>query len=482
MTFLHCVFFCHDFCHEAKIIFTWVDENRIFRSCFYPAHGCLYPAHGCLYPIIITLSFICSISVAQSQTLEEAVSVSLATHPKVQHVIKRVQTKKFNQKIARSGHLPTLDIMAGTGVQDLNNPTTRTEAPNTGKHLHRREASLVLRQVIFAGYATVYDVKKTAAETLSEQYRLLTTASEMAMEVIRAYLSVLQHEDTLKLARQNLDAHRDIHRIVIKRAEKGVQSVADLSQIKGRLARSESNLLAVEHNLNDARIHFFKLVGTEAHSLIRPEPSVALIPATLPEALTLASGHYPLLQSAQMDKKAALNDYEGSKSHFYPELSLEASRTWNDNLNGIKGRSDDLSVMFRVRYNLFHGGRDHARAGAALSRQEETEQVYQQALLQVKEETRLSWEAREKLQQQTPQLYDHLRFSKDTVNAYRRQFMLGDRILLDVLNAENETLNAALALYKARTNLIESEYRLLHISGNLLDALKFSLPNDWLGK
>lgn len=433
-------------------------------------------------PTILALAILLTLSghIAHGQSLEEAVSLTLITHPKLQQALHKLQEYKHDETVAKSGYLPTLDLHAGIGYERTDNPAVRSGGPTTDEYLRRREMSVVLRQVIFEGFSTLNNDRRTKAATHSGQYRLLNTASEMALDVTRSYLTILMQQNALKMARQNLDAHEEIYYSIFKRSEQGVQSIADLSQIRGRLARAQSSVIAAENNLNDAQTQFLKLTGVQPENLTEPEPDTDLIPETLDDTLRVAASDYPLLHSATLDQKAATYEYEACKGRFFPELSIEAIRSWNQNLNGIKGRDDDYTIMFHARYNLFSGGRDTGQMRAALSRREQAWDIYSQAKLQVEEEARLSWDARQQLRRQLPRLEEHFEAIKSTVKAYRRQFVLGERTLLDVLNAENEKLEASLARNRAITYELEAEYRLLHITGKLLDSLKFTLPAGWI--
>lgn len=433
------------------------------------------PSVGLALVVFLTLSH-----QTHGKNLEEVVSVALITNPKMLQAFHKVQERKHDETVAKSSYFPTLDLHAGVGHERTDSPATRSGGPSTDEYLRRREASVVLRQMIFEGFSTLNNDRRTKAATHSEQYRLLSIASEIALDVTRSFLTILMQQKALKMAHQNLDAHEEIYYSIFKRSEHGVQSVADLSQIRGRLAVAHANVIAAQNNLNDARIQFLKLVGIQPDNLIAPDPDISLIPETLDDTLRLATRDYPLLQSATLDQKAADHEYEASKGRFYPELSIEAARSWNYNLNGIKGRDDDYAIMLHARYNLFSGGRDTGQMKAALTRREEAGDIYSQARLQVQEEVRLSWEARQQLKRQLPKLEEHFEAINMTVKAYRRQFILGERTLVDVLNAENEKLEANMAWNRALTHELEAKYRLLHITGRLLDSLKFTLPADWV--
>ncbi|MBO9481163.1 TolC family outer membrane protein [Salinisphaera sp. G21_0] len=415
---------------------------------------------------------------ANAQSLAEAVSTALMTSPELHLAMQKVQTRVDEESIAKSGFLPTLNVQGGSGYEWSSNQTTRAGGPDSDDRLHRYESSITFRQVLFAGFSTIHDSNRSEASTRSAQYRLITTASEMALKVTQTYLTLIMMERALAMSEQNLKVHQDIYYNIFKRSESGVQSIADLSLVSGRLARAQSNTIAAENNLQDARFQFVRLVGAPACFLLEPVPDMDLLPETMEQAVLLAGKNYPLLKSALQDNNAAESEYLASKGRFYPEISFEATRSWNYNMNGLIGRDDDYNLMFHARYNLFNGGADSGRMKASLSRWNEAKDIYHQALLDTQEEARLAWEAHAQLNRQLPQLQKHVTYSLDTVSAYRRQFAFGERALLDVLNAENESLEAELAWNRAWAAQLVACYRLLHITGRLLESLGLTLPPD----
>ncbi len=416
---------------------------------------------------------------ASGQSLAEAVSTALMTSPELHLAMQKVQTRVHEQSIAKSGFLPTLHVQGGSGYEWTSNPATRAGGPDSDDRLHRYESSIALRQVLFAGFSTIHDSNRSEASTRSAQYRLITTASEMALKVTQTYLTVIMMERALAMSEQNLKIHQDIYYNIFKRSESGVQSTADLSLVSGRLARAQSNTIAADNNLQDARCQFARLVGVPTSTLHEPVPDFDRLPDTMKQAVLLAGKNYPLLKSALQDNNAAESEYMASKGRFYPEISFEATRSWHYNRNGVIGRDDDYSLMFHARYNLFNGGADSGRIKASLSRWNEAKDIYHQALLDTQQEARLAWEAHTQLNRQIPQLQKHVAYSQDMVSAYRRQFAFGERSLLDVLNAENESLEAELAWNRAWAAQLDAFYRLLHITGRLLESLKLTLPPDW---
>lgn len=412
-------------------------------------------------------------SQVHSQTLEEAVTQALMTHPRVKESFHLYQSRQYDQDAAFAGYLPRLDASAGVGYERTDTPTIDDES------LTRRETGLSLRQMLFDGFKTSSNVGRTEAEAEAQRYTVLTTAENVALEVAEAYLDLLRHAEIVELSRLNLETHEQIMSDIQKRTDSGLGSSADFTQIQGRVARAYANMTSAENNLRDAESRFISLVNQAPAELRQPRPDANYMPATLDDALAKAQENHPTLTSAAFDVEAARYQYEDAKSAFYPTLAVEVEQNWNDNIDGIEGRNDNLTAMLRMRYNLFNGGGDVARSRSASALEMQAKDIHMNAHRQVSEGTRLAWAAYETLGRQKDFLRQHVEASYQTVEAYKKQFTLGDRTLLDVLNTENELFEARRSYIEAENDHLLAEYRIMNATGQLLDALRFTQPAQW---
>jgi adhesin transport system outer membrane protein len=95
---------------------------------------------------------------------------------------------------------------------------------------------------------------------------------------------------------------------------------------------------------------------------------------------------------------------------------------------------------------------------------------------EIERDVRQTWEGLEADRLRLPQLATYARASADVAEAYRLQFQLGVRSLLDVLNAENERFNATSGFIAGRAAVATGEIRLLATLGRLLETLGVPLP------
>lgn len=415
---------------------------------------------------------------AHAQTLEQAVTQTLMTHPKVKEAFHLYQVRQYEKDGAVAGYLPTLDANAGIGFERTDSPNTRGNNHNK-EDLTRKEAGLSLRQLLFDGFKTSSNVHRTQAEADSQRYALLSNAENIALRVSEVYLDVLRQDEIVELSRRNLETHEQILSDIQRRTDSGVGSSADYSQIQGRVARSYSNMTAAENNLRDAQSQFIALVNDVPSDLHQPKADANFIPVTLEDALVKAQEQHPTLTSASFDVDAARYQHDDAKAEFYPKVHLELGSNWNDDIGGARGHNNDYTAMIRMRYNLFNGGADVARSRATSALEMQAKDIKVNAHRQVEEGMRLAWAAYESLGRQKDFLRDHVEASFDTVDAYKKQFSLGSRTLLDVLNTENELFEARRSYINAEYDQLAAEYRIMNASGQLLDALRFTRPEQW---
>ena len=422
---------------------------------------------------------------SQAQTLEQSVAQSLATHPKIKEAFDLYQARLYQHDGAKGGYYPTIDLRGGVGYEKTDSPSTRratgelTGDGSIDDSMTRKEAGISLRQMLFDGFNVSSNVARTDAAAQAQRLALISEAENTALRVAEVYLNMLRQQEILELSKQNLETHEQIRSDIQKRTDSGLGSTADQTQIDGRVARAYSNQAAAENNYRDAESEFIRVVNEVPKDLVQPVPNTQLLPATLEDALKTATEVHPTLLSSLQDIEEAKYQHEGSKSGFYPNVAFEVDQNWNEDIDAVKGRNDDLTAMVRMRYNLFRGGSDLAESKATSALYSQAKDIHLNAFRQVEEGTRLAWNAKESLAKQKVFLKEHVDASYDTVQAYKKQFGLGQRTLLDVLNTENELFEARRSYITAEYDSLLADYRILNATGGLLNAMNVQQPAEW---
>lgn len=421
-------------------------------------------------------------TITDALTLQNAVRKAIISNPDILIQVNERRSRNEEVEQAEAGYLPTMDLNAGIGTERSRNSTTRASG-NKYRTLTRQEGSINVRQMLFDGFATKNEVERQSARVSSSAYTVYGIAENTALDATDAYLNLLRNDTLLKLAKTNLYAHQRTYDQIKIRSDAGVGRRADLEQISGRLALANSNVIAAQSVYDDALTVYVRVVGeAPGDSLIRPQISNDILPSNKDDAIALAIDKHPTLKSAMSDVDATIAQHKAAKHRFFPRFDFELSQTLNSNLDGQVGIDNDTQAMVRMRYNLLSGGADAARRRQTAHLIEESKEVRNRTYRQVVETMRLSWNAYSSTQQQLIYLDDHVKATARTRDAYQKQFNIGQRTLLDLLNSENELFQANQSYIGADYDNLYSRYRILNAQGELLNNLNIDLPKEALIK
>jgi len=425
-----------------------------------------------------------------AQSLEQAVAQALDTHPDIRQSFAKFKSFEQQVEIASAAYLPTIDLNAGYGYEYTNTPSSRRSASGAGDDttdLMRGEFGLSLRQILFDGMRTSNDVDRTMFEAHAEQLTLLSTAEDLALSVAKTYLHYLKTEQLLSLSDKNVTDHRAIYEQIKERTDSGFGSVADLSQVSGRLARAQSNNVAARNNFNDAASQFKRLTNTAADDLIIPVPDADMLPTSLESGLNQALENHLVIRSAAQDISAAQSYKKVINADYYPQVSFELSANANNDTrgedgSGVGGHDNDFTAMIRLNYNLYAGGKTRAQERDAAYKITQAHEINIRAHRQVTEGFELAWNAYEMLGSQLNFIKQHVISAKETQRYYEQQFNLGQRSLLDLLDTENELFQARQDYLASQFSELDAKYRLLNATGVLLDSFRITRSSTWQGE
>ncbi|MGH6885832.1 MAG: TolC family protein, partial [Geminicoccales bacterium] len=159
-------------------------------------------------------------------------------------------------------------------------------------------------------------------------------------------------------------------------------------------------------------------------------------------------------------------------------LDLELGASAGEDLDGVEGSDVSAQALLVLRYNLFRGGGDIAREREAFSRLEEARQAVRVAQRDAEEEARVAFNALTTARARVTALGQGVEAQRATRDIYAQQFDLGQRGLLDLLDAENELFNGRSNLVTATFTETFAAYRVLAIIGTLLDTLSIDRPQE----
>jgi outer membrane protein, adhesin transport system len=405
-----------------------------------------------------------------AETLRDAVGAAVRRFPEIRAAERRVEVARAQVGQARAELFPTIAGSLGEGRESSRNVTTRLTG--TDVTLTRREAELSLSQLVYDGGAAGGQVRRFTARAEGAAFTVSNTIEDVALRAGQAFVDVGRLREQLAIARDNIGVHEKTLDDVNALAEAGRGRRADVVQAEARRALAASSAEQLVGQLAQAEDTFRHLVGRPPGALARPASIGGQLPPTSGAAVTQALAIHPTVKTAEKEVEASQYDRESARARRdIPRVSLEAGASRNRDIDGIAGPNEDLYAMLRLRYNFFRGFGDSARVRETDARIEEALAILSRVRIDVERDVRLAWDALVADRQRLPQLERYAKASADVAEAYRLQFQLGQRSLLDVLNAENERYNAVSTYVAAQAAAAANELRLVASQGRLVEAL-----------
>lgn len=423
----------------------------------------------------ISLSFVVSVNL-NALTLKESVVEVLNTNPLVQERLRNYRATQQDMTISESEYYPRVDFRATAG---FNSPGYLNSDIKPKDNYENYETSIVLTQNIFDGFSTMHKIKYQEARTLAAAYNYVEVASDTVFKMTQAYLNVIRGRELLKIANENVQLNIQIYNNIKDLYNAGLTTDSEVKKIQSFLSLARSNLTVQKNNTQDTIYTFRRILGRmpDPSQMSLPEGELPM-PESIQRATMYAVEHNPSILVSRYNVKGAQELWKQSKKNYYPTIDLEVSQNYNNTsdadhiiTNGFDQADDRFRARLVLNYNLYHGGSDRAEVQKQISKINQEVAIKRDLQRQVIEGLNLSWNAYTMIDAQIYDLRDYLRYSEETLSLYKDEYDMGQRSLLDLLQSQNDVINARMQLVNAKYDLKFSKYRILDAMNLLLLAI-----------
>ncbi len=419
----------------------------------------------------------------QTVNVSDSVAAALSYNPRLKVLQSNHEAIGFELDRAKGGYFPRVDIAAGYGAESHSDQLTRDGYidPDTGElrgegiehnFYERGEASIQLSQLLFDGWETSSRVGIEEAKLDSAKLRVFDNAEAIALDAVIAHLEVYRQRTLYGLAEQNVRDHEEILGMLNERQKAGAGSIADVTQTQGRLARAKASLAETRGSLRGAEANYQRVVGKLAGDVAYYTVPGDRLPKSMETLIQSVEAGNPKVNALQHNVTEAEQRVELSNANFLPKVNLELSSTYQDQVESSRTYEHNNQAMVRMRWNLINGGSDVADRKAAIARKFQAINAKDDQRVQVVEEAAKTWALLQAAREQVVDFGDATNQSQKTLDSYMKQFTVGQRTLLDVLDARNELFQSSGLLVTAKVNEVIAAERLLALEGKLNESLK----------
>ncbi len=428
-------------------------------------------------PVLLGLCIAAGWAHAQTlpQPLVQAAQTALVQSPDVQERWKALLGARQGVPIARAGMLPQVDLQAYAGRQDR-----RTPGQNLG-WFSVGGVELSLNQLLFDGGVVKGAIAEASESEMAAYHDLLSTSESVASRVVLAYLDLLRMQERVALATENYVEHKRTFDAMMERSNAAVGRRADTEQAQGRLAVAESNLVGETTALREAGIAYQRFVGQLPPSSLPGWPegrSFSALPETVLTTLQQGLASSPVVRSAYHRWKASEQAVAQRQAAFMPRVDARVSVGESRNRDGVTGEYRDQLAEIRLSQNLYRGGADSSAERRASELQLRARADMDASCREVQQNLSIAYNDVQTLRIRE-RLVDSQRLAiEKATTAFRQQFDIGQRTLLDVLDTQAEYYDAARNYVNVRHDQLRAEARTLAAMGRLVALIGTAPAGD----
>ncbi len=374
---------------------------------------------------------------------------------------------------ALSGYRPRVTFNGSVGAQYLDS-TTRSQTlgnANTYTQLSGNmtpsNIGLTATQTLYNGFQTSNRTRQAESQVQAAREQLRVSEQGILLAAATAYMNLLRDAAILDLQRRNVEVLQEQLRQTRDRFNVGEVTRTDVAQSESRLAAGRSQVLSAEATYKASVATYRQVIGVEPGKLAAGSPVDRFSPHTLASAVGVGTATHPAVTNAQYNVDAALLQVKVAEGALYPTLALQGNvqQSYESSLLGL--RTFNASVIGQLTVPIYQGGAEYSLVRQAKETLGQRRLDLDTARDQVRQNVVQSWGQLDAAKANIDATQAQVQASEIALNGVREEARVGQRTTLDVLNAQQELVNARVALVSAQRDRVVASFTLLSAVGGL---------------
>jgi len=428
-------------------------------------------AHRCRVALTAVLATALVVGSARAETLLEALSAAYKFNPRLDAA--RATLRATDEEVPRAlaGYRPSVTGSADTSFRHITtNPATSANGDS-----NPRGYQIGLVQPLFRGFRTVNAVNAAEATVRAGRETLRLAEQSVLLEAVTAYGDVVRDAAIVRLRENNVTVLTRDLRATQDRFNVGEVTRTDVAQAQARRAAAVAALDLARANLKTSRATFERVIGHPPSHLVEAHES-PLVAKSLPENVEISLRESPSVVGALYREQAARYTIDLVRGELLPTAQLEANYAKRfDDTPGLDS-TETGSVTGRLTVPFYTGGEVQARVRQAKHTHIQRLQEIEQARTETQANVVTAWAQLQAAKAAVESDQTAVDANRIALAGVREEERVGQRTLLDVLNAEQELLNAEVNLVTDQRNVVVASYTVLSTIGRL-DSQELNLAS-----
>ena len=335
----------------------------------------------------------------------------------------------------------------------------------SGLEATQADMGLVASLLLYDGGAASLDVEAAKETVLATRQRLISVEQQVLLRAVVSYLSVYANRDAVQLRQNNLRLLSEELRAAQDRFEVGEVTRTDVAQAEASLAQARSGLATAQGDLQQAIEEYQNVIGRQPGQ-IAPPPQLPQLERDVEAARALAIRIHPDLQEAQHRVAASEINIQRARSALNPTISAVGSLGVTDDLESRDYRNSG-TIGIELSAPIYRGGALSSTIRRAIAaRDAELGNLYE-VRKTISQDVGNAYAALAARRASLSASEERIRAARIAFRGVREEATLGARTTLDVLDAEQELLDAETARISDEANLYIAAYGVLDATGRL---------------
>jgi len=411
-----------------------------------------------------------SANVAVAESLNDILTVAYRTNPTIRAERAQYRATKELKAQAWAGALPS--ATASASIEHLDQTNTSAFSGDGDFDFEPRSAGVSVEQPVFTGFRNLNAIKQARSRVRAGGARLISVEQQVLQNAANAYFQVLRDTKVYEANLENVKVLLRQQDEAALRFEVGEITKTDVAQAEARLAGARAQLASAQAQLAVSRSSFREIVG-EAPGTLEENPELPDIPESEEQAQNFARVYAPAAVAARETEEASRRQIAIAKGVLLPSVSLTARYQYAEEPSFFVNNDEQFAYGAQASVPIFQGGLNYSRIREARALNDADRQRIEEAERGVKADVTAAWEQLVAARVTITSAEAQVEANTLALEGVRRENQVGARTTLDVLNAEQELLNATVSLANAERDERSAVFALLASAGVLtLDAVE----------
>ncbi|GFO59389.1 RND transporter [Geomonas silvestris] len=381
-------------------------------------------------------------------SFEQLMSAASASYPTILSKESAREAAAADVKSAEWQRFPAPSIETNTDREGNNNVVFR------------------LQQVLWAGGSITGGIQAARAQYDASDKAIREAQYDVVSQLIEAYVDAVRQQERREISRQNLKQHELLDETIKRRVASEISPEVDHQLSLSRLSQAMNDLSVINQALTRSLTTLSQLSGHQVSETVPVDLAALTVPGSRDAAVHDAVAVSPSLARLGFEERAAEAEVTVKKAVLWPQVALRYEKSFNNNA-GIYGATSDNRIMAVVQAQPGAGLSAFTGVASAEARTRAARQEREATLRDLERIIANAWNDREAARTQLEFANRARTSAQDVAESYKRQYIIGRKAWLDVLNAVREATQSELSVADARAQLAVTSLKLALYTDNL---------------